>query len=218
MKTCLVLGATGFIGGQIAREAVARGWQVRALRRISGSRRYAGAQATFTDDRGAYRFGGLLPGDYRVVASPAAVSARANIFADAARTAAGKAQAEHAEHAGHDEHASHADHTGHEQVFRRRFWVSLALSVPVLLYSPMIQELLGFRLPAFAGSEWIPFAFSLLIFAYGGVPFLRLALPEIRKARGLILDVRDNAKTPAEVEKGLDRLAWDELRAALFES
>ena len=37
MKTCLVLGATGFIGGHIAREAAARGWQVRALRRDPNS-------------------------------------------------------------------------------------------------------------------------------------------------------------------------------------
>ncbi|HET6846883.1 MAG TPA: hypothetical protein VFH29_08600, partial [Anaerolineales bacterium] len=106
------------------------------------------------------------------------------------------AKADHTEHTPHADHASHsmtgaavsehsehgalADHTGHEQMFRRRFWVSLALSVPVLLFSMMIQELLGFRMPTFAGSEWIPFVFSLLIFAYGGVPFLRLAMPEIR--------------------------------------
>jgi len=83
-------------------------------------------------------------------------------------------------HTGHGEHEAHADHTGHERMFRRRFWVSLALSVPVLLFSPMIQNLLGFHLPPLAGSEWIPFIFSLVIFAYGGVPFLRLAVPEIR--------------------------------------
>ena len=85
-----------------------------------------------------------------------------------------------AAHTAHGDHRSHADHTGHEQMFRRRFWVSLALSVPVLIFSPMVQELLGFRLPPFAGSEWIPFIFSLVIFAYGGMPFLRLAVPEIR--------------------------------------
>ena len=45
--------------------------QVRALRRLPGTRRYVSPQVTFTDDRGAYRFGGLLPGDYLVVASPA---------------------------------------------------------------------------------------------------------------------------------------------------
>lgn len=83
-------------------------------------------------------------------------------------------------HAGHDEHASHTDHTGHEQIFRSRFWGSLLLSVPVLLFSPMIQEWLGFRLPFFTGSEWIPFIFALIVFAYGGVPFISMAVPEIR--------------------------------------
>jgi len=83
-------------------------------------------------------------------------------------------------HTGRDEHGAHADHTGHEQMFRRRFWVSLTLSVPVLVFSPMIQDLLGFRVPSFAGSEWIPFVFALVIFAYGGTPFVRLAVPEIR--------------------------------------
>jgi Cu2+-exporting ATPase len=72
-----------------------------------------------------------------------------------------------APHTGHEELAAHADHTGHEQMFRSRFWVSLALSIPVLIFSPMIQELLGFRLPSIPGSEWIPFALSLVIFAYG---------------------------------------------------
>ena len=80
----------------------------------------------------------------------------------------------------HGEHASHADHTGHEQMFRRRFWGSLGLSIPVLIFSPVIQALLGFGVPSFPGSAWIPFAFALIIFAYGGVPFVRMAVPEIR--------------------------------------
>jgi len=96
-------------------------------------------------------------------------------------------------HAGHEQHASHeeghehaehqmahADHTGHEQMFRQRFWVSLILTVPVLLFSSGFQELLGFTLPAFPGSQWIAPAFSLAIFIYGGLPFLRLAGPEIK--------------------------------------
>jgi Cu2+-exporting ATPase len=88
--------------------------------------------------------------------------------------------AETAAHTGHEGHAAHADHTGHEKMFRNRFWVSLALSIPVLIFSPMIQVLLGIRMPSIPGGEWIPFALSLAIFAYGGVPFLRLAVPEIR--------------------------------------
>jgi Cu2+-exporting ATPase len=65
-------------------------------------------------------------------------------------------------------------------LFRRRFWGSLLLSIPVLLFSPVIQELLGFGMPTFPGSSWIPFAFALIVFAYGGVPFLQMARPEIR--------------------------------------
>ena len=48
--------------------------------------------------------------------------------------------------------AHHVDHTGHELMFRNRFWVCLVLSIPVLLYSPMLQSWLGFSMPAFPGS------------------------------------------------------------------
>jgi Cu2+-exporting ATPase len=87
-------------------------------------------------------------------------------------------------HAGHDmrgEHAGHGvDHTGHEMMFRTRFWWSLLLTVPVLLYSSALQSWLGFSMPAFPGSTWIPFIFSLAIFGYGGLPFLKMAVPEIQ--------------------------------------
>jgi Cu2+-exporting ATPase len=82
------------------------------------------------------------------------------------------------EHAGQADHGT--DHTGHEAMFRTRFWWSLLLSLPVLIYSEMIQEWLGFSPPAFPGSAWIPFMFSLVVFGYGGVPFLRMAVPELR--------------------------------------
>ena len=77
-------------------------------------------------------------------------------------------------------HKAHADHTGHEEMFRRRFWVCLALSIPVLLYSPFLQEMLGFTMPAFPGSSAIGPLFSVIVFLYGGVPFLQLAVPELR--------------------------------------
>nr|WP_148680586.1 copper-translocating P-type ATPase [Halovivax ruber] len=70
-------------------------------------------------------------------------------------------------------------HAGHEQLFRRRFFVSTLLSIPVLLYSETLQEWLGFTVPSFAGSEWITPVFSVIVFAYGGVPFLRMAVPEV---------------------------------------
>ncbi|HEX9117209.1 MAG TPA: copper-translocating P-type ATPase [Anaerolineae bacterium] len=65
-------------------------------------------------------------------------------------------------------------------MFRRRFWACLILSVPVLLYSPMLQMWFHFSLPAFPGSQWIGPLFSVIVFLYGGVPFLQMALPELR--------------------------------------
>lgn len=86
-----------------------------------------------------------------------------------------------------DDHAAPAghgtDHSGHEQMFRTRFWWSLLVSIPVLLYSEMIQMWLGFMPPMVPFGEWIPFVFSMVVFAYGGVPFLQMAVPEVRERR-----------------------------------
>jgi Cu2+-exporting ATPase len=88
---------------------------------------------------------------------------------------------------GHEDHSAHAghgtDHSGHEQMFRVRFWWSLLLSIPVLAYSGMIQMWLGFTPPMFPFSEWIPFVFSLIVFGYGGIPFLQMAVPELKERK-----------------------------------
>ncbi len=81
----------------------------------------------------------------------------------------------------HDEDGDHGGmHEGHEQMFRRRFFVSALLSIPVLLYSETLQEWLGFSVPAFPGSEWINPLFAVIVFAYGGIPFLQMAVPELQ--------------------------------------
>ncbi len=80
-------------------------------------------------------------------------------------------------------HGAHTDHTGHEALFRTRFWGSLFLSLPVLAYSPLVQRVFRFTAPTFPGSAWVPFLFSLVVFAYGGIPFLKMALPELRSRR-----------------------------------
>lgn len=79
----------------------------------------------------------------------------------------------------HQEHKGHTDHTGHEMMFRDRFWVCLALSLPVLAYSASVQEWLGFTAPEFSGSQWIVPLFAVIIFVYGGVPFLQMAKDEL---------------------------------------
>jgi P-type Cu2+ transporter len=87
-----------------------------------------------------------------------------------------------------DEHAQHLDHTGHEEMFRKRFWISLLLSIPVLLYTPMLQMWFGFMMPEFPGSQWVAPLFSVIVFVYGGVPFLQMAVPEIRNRQpGMML-------------------------------
>jgi Cu2+-exporting ATPase len=68
-------------------------------------------------------------------------------------------------------------------MFRKRFWANLALTVPVLLFSPMLQEWLGFSMPEFPGSRWVGPVFAIAIFFYGGLPFLRMALPEVRNRK-----------------------------------
>jgi Cu2+-exporting ATPase len=65
-------------------------------------------------------------------------------------------------------------------MFRNRFWVSLLLSIPVLLYSPMLQAWFGFTMPEFPGSRWIGPVFATIVFFYGGLPFLQMARPELR--------------------------------------
>jgi Cu2+-exporting ATPase len=88
------------------------------------------------------------------------------------------AQAAMGEHAGHG--AAHLDHTGHEQMFRRKFWISLVLSLPVILYSSGLQMMLGISLLAFPGSQWLAPGFGVIVFLYGGLPFLQMAGPELR--------------------------------------
>lgn len=83
----------------------------------------------------------------------------------------------------HGEHESHADHSGHEQMFRKLFWINLLLSIPVLIFSPSIQGLLGFKMPDFPGSQWITPIFSLIVFYFGGIPFIKMAIPEIKSRR-----------------------------------
>ncbi len=68
-------------------------------------------------------------------------------------------------------------------MFRRRFWVSLLLSIPVLVYSEPIQNWLGYTAPVFPGSQWITPVFAVIVFAYGGVPFLQMAVPELRSGK-----------------------------------
>ena len=94
------------------------------------------------------------------------------------------AQSDHADDGALDEkahdHRGHDRHEGHSvAMFRDRFWLSLVLTIPVILLSHDIQEWFGYSVPAIPGIEYVPAILGTVVFLYGGVVFLRGARNEI---------------------------------------
>ena len=96
---------------------------------------------------------------------------------------------EHKHHENHDHHHNHEkdkhhNHQDHHRMmiedFKKRFWVSLVLTIPVLLLSPMIQNWLGLDW-SFSGDMYLLFALSSVIYFYGGFPFLKGLKEEVQK-------------------------------------
>ena len=91
-------------------------------------------------------------------------------------------EVDHNQHAGHNPSHGSMGHDHHKMMiedFKKRFWVSLPLSIPVLLFSPMLQGILGFSL-RFAYDQYIVFAISTIIYFYGGWPFLKGLYDEVK--------------------------------------
>jgi Cu2+-exporting ATPase len=92
------------------------------------------------------------------------------------------------EHGGHGHEHGHGGHAGHADVYRRRFWITLILAVPVVVYSEMIQDWFGFTAPRFPGDGLVAPVLGTVIFVYGGWVFLAGALDELRgRAPGMML-------------------------------
>lgn len=106
----------------------------------------------------------------------------------------------HHHHHDHKEHSTHSDehnhhhsdsgydkHEGHHtHDFLKRFWISLIITVPILLLSPMVQEWFGFNI-AFPGDKYVLLALGTIIYIYGGMPFLKGMVGEIKaKAIGMM--------------------------------
>ena len=86
---------------------------------------------------------------------------------------------DHGEHAGHDKHAGHS-----VEMFRRKFWGTLALTVPTVVWAPMIQHWFGYTAPGGAvASRWISALFGTAVFAYGGWVFIQGARHELAARR-----------------------------------
>ena len=88
---------------------------------------------------------------------------------------------DHGEHGdAHDGH-DHGDHDHHSpEAFRDRFWLSLALTLPILYLSEDIQRWFGYEAVTFPGAEWVGPVFGTVLFFYGGWPFLQGFVHEMR--------------------------------------
>ena len=77
-------------------------------------------------------------------------------------------------------HAGH-DHSAHDPaMFRRKFWLSLVLTLPTLVFSRGLQDILGLSGPRFPGSQYIPAVFGVVLLVYGGWVFLKGGIAELR--------------------------------------
>src|SRR5699024_7883731 len=98
---------------------------------------------------------------------------------------------EHAAHTGHEDHSNH-DHGGHDHSghghhdhgdmvsdFKKRFYISLIVTVPILILSPMIQDFIGVDW-GFPFDQYILFALATFVFFYGGWPFITGGVSELK--------------------------------------
>ncbi len=100
-----------------------------------------------------------------------------------------------AEHAAHDQpaaHKGHGRHPGghgdHAAMFRRMFWITLALAIPTVATSAMFANLVGYRLPDVGGIRWVAPVLGTVIYLWGGRPFLTGAVAEVRRRKpGMML-------------------------------
>ena len=65
-------------------------------------------------------------------------------------------------------------------MFRDKFWLSLLLTIPTLVWGHMLQRAFGFTPPAIPGARWVPAVFGTAVFLYGGWPFIQGAVRELR--------------------------------------
>jgi Cu2+-exporting ATPase len=113
------------------------------------------------------------------------------------------------QHTHQDHHDKHAGHS--VAMFRDRFWLSLALTLPVVFFNEMIQEWLGYTAPAFLGSDWLAPVLGTVIFFYGGSPFLQGAIQEVRARQPGMMLLIGMAITVAFVASLATTLGWFDL-------
>lgn len=85
----------------------------------------------------------------------------------------------HGDHQHYHEHHDHDKHAGHDpNMFKQKFWLSLILTIPTLVFSRTVQSWFGLEF-GFPGSQYIPAIFGVIIFFYGGLVFVKSAKAEL---------------------------------------
>ncbi|HLF42977.1 MAG TPA: copper-translocating P-type ATPase [Acidimicrobiia bacterium] len=107
---------------------------------------------------------------------------------------------------GHDKHAGHS-----VAMFRDRFWLSLLLTLPVVFFSEMIQEWFGYTAPTLPSSDWVAPVLGTVIFFYGGSPFLKGAVGEVRNRQPGMMLLIGMAIVVAFVASAATTLGWFDL-------
>jgi len=115
---------------------------------------------------------------------------------------------EHGTHGGHECHGAHGGHEEHHEMmvrdFRTRFWVSLGLTIPMLILSPMIQEWLGIgEAVSFPGDRYLLLGLAIVIYVYGGKPFLAGLVRELRERQPGMMTLISLAITVAFAYSGV---------------
>jgi Cu2+-exporting ATPase len=88
---------------------------------------------------------------------------------------------QHAGHAGHDKHAGHSP-----EIFKRRFFICLVLTLPILYFSPIFQTWFNYQVVQFPGAQWVIPIFATIIYFYGGWVFLKGTYYELRSKIGMM--------------------------------
>jgi P-type Cu2+ transporter len=121
-------------------------------------------------------------------------------------------QEEHARHGGHGGpggEGAHDKHAGHSvEMFRDRFWISLVLTIPTVLWGHMLPDLTGWHAPHFPGSRWIAPVLGTAVFIYGGRVFLQGALEELKDRLPGMMTLIALAITVAFVFSAAVSLGW----------
>ena len=111
----------------------------------------------------------------------------------------------HGRHGGHDKHAGHDP-----EMFRRLFWWNLLLAVPVLVFSPQIQEWFGYSIDG-GWAAWVAPVLGTVIYVWGGKPFLKGGVAEVRNRQPGMMLLIALAITVAYVSSLASSLGWGDL-------